>query len=471
MPTAAKVRQATKVETTTKRAVRCGGSVFSPYPDAVVAGGLVFTSGVRAAVLDAGFPELPKAARAKQQGYALVDRQEGLASAGSWGAHESLEKVLRAAGSENAQILRQHYWQKDKRFFPSYERVRMEWQPAPAPSSGLGVGTVTGPGEHWVGIDAIAVAPGADPRFPKRAVLAGVDQKELPAASHYSQAVRAGPLVFTAGHIPIKTSAPGKPVVQGFDDVDARGRFLATGRSHPDSRDGPIAAQTWYVYDELRKLLARAGLGLDDVLLSCVFLADLRDLPVFHRIHAQVFGKQGPALCIAGFDEVGHRGCRIEIELTALAPKSGLAVKRIGWKVPAPLGAPAAIAVGPFVFSSSMPGLDSKGRVGTEAALPRNARAWIARLARLERKSGLAAQTWLAFTRLAEAMAGAGASLDDLAKLTVYLEDQADLAIVDAVRADFISKAQLPAFECVAVRAPGPDVPCRVQLEAIGYRP
>src|SRR5690606_5004292 len=147
----------------------------------------------------------------------------------SWGAHARLEAVLDAVGSDNSQVLRQHIWQKDKRFFPCYESVRMDWQPTPAPSSGLGVGAVPGPGENWIGIDAIAVVPG-HPLFTERQVIAAVDQAELPSASHYSQAVRSGPLVFTAGHIPVMTAAKGKPVVQSFEDIPEEGRFLATGR-------------------------------------------------------------------------------------------------------------------------------------------------------------------------------------------------------------------------------------------------
>jgi hypothetical protein len=46
------------------------------------------------------------------------------------------------------------------------------------------------------------------------------------------KAVRCGPLVALAGHIPIATNKGGKPVINGFDDVAEEGRFLATGPSH-----------------------------------------------------------------------------------------------------------------------------------------------------------------------------------------------------------------------------------------------
>src|SRR3954452_132572 len=89
---------------------------FSPYPAAVKHAGLVFVSGVRPATGRLGFCQLPKEAQAKRQGFGLADLYEGEVTADSWTAHEALSKVLRAAGSAEDQILRQHIWQQDKRF-------------------------------------------------------------------------------------------------------------------------------------------------------------------------------------------------------------------------------------------------------------------------------------------------------------------------------------------------------------------
>lgn len=452
----------------TKKAIRIGNAAtaFAPYPDAIAAEGLVFTSGARARTTGEGFAALPEAARGKQQGFGLVDRYEGAASEGAWEAHASLEDVLQAAGSDNAQILRQHVWQKDKRFFPCYEAVRIHWQPTPSPSSGLGVTSIPGAGTQWIGLDAIAVAPGVNPRFGKRAVLAAVNQVALPSASHYSQAVQSGPLVFTAGHIAIKTSEPGKPVVQGFDDVPVEGRALATGRSHPDSRDGPIAAQAWYVYKQLEELLSRGGLGLKDVILSTVYLSDLRDFAVFHRVHRQFFSDGGPALCVSAFDEVGHRGCRIEIELTAVDPNSDMEVRSTGWSVPAPHAGPGAVTVGPFVFCAGMVGLDSQGGLVLGADdLAADERALVAGFE--GRDAVTAAQSLSALLRLKETLALAGTTLDGLVKLTLYIGELGDLPVFEQVRAQVLDAAQLPAFECVCIRGPGPVPEANIQLEAI----
>ncbi len=152
--------------------------VFAPYPLATKSNGLVFLSGIRAGMTASnprGFETLPSEGQAKRQGYSLADALEGVVTAESWNAHENLERVLRVAGTMGDQLLRQHIWQRDKRFFPCYERVRMHWQAAPAPSSGLGVARISGRADGWIGIDGIAVCPGENGLFGVRQVMSGVD--------------------------------------------------------------------------------------------------------------------------------------------------------------------------------------------------------------------------------------------------------------------------------------------------------
>ena len=452
-----------------KRNIRIGqgATAFAPYPDAVVAEGLVFTSGTRARFQGKGFAALPKAARDKQQGFGLVDRYEGAVSEGAWEAHSSLEDVLVAAGSNNSQILRQHMWQKDKRFFPCYERVRIHWQPSPSPSSGLGVKFIPGSGTQWIGLDAIAVVPGANTTFGERKMLADVNHVALPSAAHYAQAVQSGPLIFTAGFIAIKTSEPGKPVVQGFDDVPVEGRKLATGRSHPDSRDGPIAAQTWFIYKQLEELLARGAIRLQDVIMSTVFLSDLRDFAVFHRVHRQFFPENGPALCVIGMDEVGHRDCRIEIELTAVDPAFDLPIKSSGWSVPAPQAGPGAVNVGQFVFCSGIVGLGKQGQLVLSADDFDDAESRVVVANFRGRDAVTATQSLAALQCLKGNLTLAGTTLAGLVKLTLYVGELRDLEVFEQVRSKVLETSQLPAFECICVQGPGPVPEANVQLEAI----
>ena len=129
--------------------------------------------------------------------------------------------------------------------------------------------------------------------------------------------VRTGHFLFLAGQIPIDTSKPGSPLIRGYDDIPEEGRFLRVGRSHEDTRNGPIASQTWFTYDVIRRHLEAVGSSLDHVLNLIVYLQDIRDFPTFHRVHERFFGSKPPALDGDRSGRSGTQGTLIEIEPTA----------------------------------------------------------------------------------------------------------------------------------------------------------
>jgi enamine deaminase RidA (YjgF/YER057c/UK114 family) len=415
------------------------------------------------------FSDIPAPGQDKKQDFLVTDHLESRVAHDAWYTHQNLDAVLEIAGSGGDQILRQHIWQKDKRFFPVYQNIRQVLQKVPAPSSGLGVTEVFGDTNGTIGIDAIAVCPGDNPDLLAREVVVSFDDQELPAASFYSQAVRSGPLVFTAGHIPIKTSDEGKPVVGSFDDIPSEGRFLETGQSHPDSRDGPIAAQSWYVYNELKRTLENQGLDLSDTINSTVFLADVRDFPTFHRIHKHFFPDMNTALTVSGFDEVGHRGCLIEIELTASKPHENFQKTTIDWPISKPFAAPAAVRAGDFIFYSGILGINKDCRIVTEPedfdlapAIP------AALLSTLGENGEISHQSWAALHLLSNISQEIGSSINDLVKMTVYLENPAYFTIFESTLLELVSKENLPAIECVIIPYPGPISEAKIQIEAIG---
>jgi enamine deaminase RidA (YjgF/YER057c/UK114 family) len=459
-----------------RRIVRVDGiaPIVRGYPSAVVADGLVFVSGQRGGRSDMT-PDLAALPRAFQDAFACTTLSDEAAFAmDGWTAHQNLDRVIRAAGSDPSHVLRLHIWLRDKRVFPVYERIRMAWQKVPAPSSCLGVTNVPGRFGRAAGIEALAVVPGENPLLPGRATVRTFDDKEFPAAAFYSQAVRCGPLVFLAGHIPIETNKPGHPVISGFADIPPEGRVFATGRSHPDSRQGPIMAQTWFTYEKIRENLAAQGLGLDAIKHIGIMLQDVRDFDAFQRVHRHFFPEQSPALVIAGFDEVGHRGTRIEIEPTALDPSANVRCRNIDWPCPAPFAGPAGVQLGNLCLFAGMLGLNGAGRLvrGAHDLDDPVGRRVADDLARHETAPGFAAQCWAAWSLLKTVAGQMDMPLDRLTKTTVYLRHAADLAIYEEIREAFLSSigADLPAAEFVGVPAPGPVAAAQVQIEATGVR-
>jgi 2-iminobutanoate/2-iminopropanoate deaminase len=115
-----------------------------------------------------------------------------------------------------------------------------------------------------------------------------------PAVGPYSHAVAAGPFVFVSGQIPI----------------NRQGEMV----------QGDIVVQTVQVMENLKAILATAGLSFSDVVKTTVFLKDMADFAEMNRVYGEFFPENPPArstLQVAGL----ARNAAVEIE--AIAFKKG----------------------------------------------------------------------------------------------------------------------------------------------------
>ena len=109
----------------------------------------------------------------------------------------------------------------------------------------------------------------------------------------YSQAMRLGDLVFTAGQIALDP---------------------ATMEIIP----GDVGAQTRRVLENLTAILEKAGSGLDAVLKTTVYLADMDDFAAMNEVYGEYFGAHRPARSTVEVSEL-PRGVRVEIDAIAFA--------------------------------------------------------------------------------------------------------------------------------------------------------
>ena len=107
----------------------------------------------------------------------------------------------------------------------------------------------------------------------------------------YSQALRAGGFLFTAGQV-------------GFDP--------ATG----ELVDGGIAEQTRQVLQNIRAILEAGSSNLAQVVKTTVFLVDMADFAAMNEVYAEVFGTHRPARSTVAVAAL-PRGARVEIEAVA----------------------------------------------------------------------------------------------------------------------------------------------------------
>ena len=112
----------------------------------------------------------------------------------------------------------------------------------------------------------------------------------------YSQAVRAGNLVFASGQIPIDP---------------------ATGQFVP----GGVAEQTEQVLRNLTAVFAAAGVGMDQVIKTTVFLADMDDFTAMNEVYGRFFGEEPPARATVQAARL-PRDARVEIEAIAAVVRS-----------------------------------------------------------------------------------------------------------------------------------------------------
>jgi 2-iminobutanoate/2-iminopropanoate deaminase len=108
----------------------------------------------------------------------------------------------------------------------------------------------------------------------------------------YSQAVRAGQLLFISGQIPIDP---------------ATGNLIA----------GDIAAMTHRVFANIKAILAAAGGTLDQVVRTTVFLADMNDFAAMNEVYATYFGQPAPARSTVQAARL-PKDARVEIDVIAI---------------------------------------------------------------------------------------------------------------------------------------------------------
>lgn len=110
----------------------------------------------------------------------------------------------------------------------------------------------------------------------------------------YSQAIKAGGMLFCSGQIPIDT---------------ATGEFV----------EGGVVEQTEQVLRNLKAVLEAAGAGISNVVKTTVFLADMNDFGAMNEVYAKYFGDDKPARATVQAARL-PRDARVEIDCIAVLP-------------------------------------------------------------------------------------------------------------------------------------------------------
>jgi 2-iminobutanoate/2-iminopropanoate deaminase len=109
----------------------------------------------------------------------------------------------------------------------------------------------------------------------------------------YSQAIRANGFVFVSGQLSLEPD-------------------------HEEIVGNSIQEQTEKIFDNLQAILEEAGSGLDRIVKTTVFLADLDEFQGMNEVYARRVGQPPPARSTVEVAKLPS-GAKLEIEVVALA--------------------------------------------------------------------------------------------------------------------------------------------------------
>jgi 2-iminobutanoate/2-iminopropanoate deaminase len=113
--------------------------------------------------------------------------------------------------------------------------------------------------------------------------------------SHYTDAVRAGDLLFVSGCVP----------------VDGEGRLVG---------GDDVVAQARQVLANVGAVLAAAGASFADVVKVTVYLTDIADRAAINPVRQEVFGETRPASTLVEVSALAIPGAKLELDAVALIP-------------------------------------------------------------------------------------------------------------------------------------------------------
>jgi 2-iminobutanoate/2-iminopropanoate deaminase len=111
--------------------------------------------------------------------------------------------------------------------------------------------------------------------------------------SHYTDAVRAGDLLFVSGFVP----------------VDGDGRLVG---------GDDVVAQTRQVFANLAAVLTAAGATFADVVKVTVYLTNIEDRARINPVRQEVFCDTRPASTLVEVSALATPGAKVEIDAVAL---------------------------------------------------------------------------------------------------------------------------------------------------------
>ena len=224
--------------------------------------------------------------------------------------------------------------------------------------------------------------------------------------SKYSHGVKVqmgqGSLIFVTGQIPI----------------DPQGKLVGEG----DARK-----QTEYVFGEIAAILSAAGASLEDVAKATIFVTDMDEFPQVAEVRNHYFAQSPPASTFVEVNKMVRQGVKVEIEVVAGVGDGGWQKVLVNPEnMVTPLskyshGVKVQMGQGSLIFVTGQIPIDPQGKLVGEGDARK--------------------QTEYVFGEIAAILSAAGASLEDVAKATIFVTDMDEFPQVAEVRNHYFAQS------------------------------
>jgi reactive intermediate/imine deaminase len=368
------------------------------YAEAAIAGDLVFTAGQLASDFKTGVPQEAR----KHPNFPFYGSDIKLQTDF---VLKNMAKTFKAAGTSLDHVIKAQVFLTDLNDFNGFDEIWKKHFKVPPPRTTIGT-TGLLVKDTLVEIDLIATVPDKP-----GTVVTSSAPKPL---ANYSEAMRAGDLIFAAGQLAsdFKTGVP----------ASAR-----RGENFP-FYGSDIQLQTEFILENLKKTFEAAGSSLDHVVKAQVFMTNLNDFAAFDQVWKRYF-KVPPPRTTVGTSGLLVRETLIEIDLIGYVPRAGLKHEIIQSGAPRPLANYSeGFALGNLVFAAGQIASDYKTGVPAEARKHVNFPFY---------GSDIKLQTAYILKNLKQTFEAAGSSLDNVVKAQVFMTDLKNFAAFDEVWKEF----------------------------------
>jgi enamine deaminase RidA (YjgF/YER057c/UK114 family) len=224
--------------------------------------------------------ELPEDVPGLKSGNRHVDYREGPMSAQAWLTYDNLFKIIGERGCTKNDVLHETIYIKNIDQLPALDRVRRQIWPDPGNAPAATVVQTVDIGMVPIAqleIDFVALHPGNAQGWTRKAI---VEVDGLRSAVHGPVVTQAGAFRFVAAqHGLLKNGRP----AANLSELDGSLRAIRAGHIYAERA---AEAQSWLIYDRLRRILEGTGASLENLVKVNAYFDDAADIVSFQRVGA-----------------------------------------------------------------------------------------------------------------------------------------------------------------------------------------